>query len=43
MEEQVKREVLTQLKVKHRNLVRLHYYFEVLVNDSVVLRVFAFP
>ncbi|CAJ1334992.1 unnamed protein product [Effrenium voratum] len=28
MEEQVKREVLTQLKVKHRNLVRLHYYFE---------------
>eukprot|EP00439_Symbiodinium_sp_Y106_P024253 s3676_g2.t4 len=28
MGEQVKREVLTQLKVKHKNLVRLHYYFE---------------
>ena len=28
MGEQVKREVLTQLKVKHRNLVKLHYYFE---------------
>ncbi|CAE8586086.1 unnamed protein product [Polarella glacialis] len=25
---QLKREVLTQLKVKHINLVRLHYYFE---------------
>ena len=28
MEEQVKREVVTQLMVKHKNLVQLHYYFE---------------
>jgi len=28
MQAQLKREVLTQLRVKHRNLVRLHYYFE---------------
>lgn len=28
LQEQLKREVLTQLRVKHPNLVTLHYYFE---------------
>ena len=28
MEEQVKREVVTQLMVNHQNLLQLHYYFE---------------
>merc|ERR1719469_328912 len=28
LEEQLKREVLTQVRVKHPNVVRLHYYFE---------------
>eukprot|EP00440_Ansanella_granifera_P031728 gb/GFBE01034437.1/.p1 GENE.gb/GFBE01034437.1/~~gb/GFBE01034437.1/.p1 ORF type:complete len:332 (+),score=62.93 gb/GFBE01034437.1/:1-996(+) len=28
LQEQLKREVLTQLRVKHENLVRLQYYFE---------------
>lgn len=28
LEEQLKREVLTQVRVKHQNVVRLHYYFE---------------
>lgn len=28
LEEQLKREVLTQIRVKHQNVVRLHYYFE---------------